>query len=84
MRRSDYDKYDYIIAMEQYNIDGIYRITGGDPDKKIHLLLDFTQRKGDIADPWYTGDFDKTYDDIEEGLEGFLKFLNISSEGNNK
>lgn len=84
MRRSDYDKYDYIIAMERYNIDGIYRITGGDPDNKIHLLLDFTQRKGDIADPWYTGDFDKTYDDIEEGLEGFLKFLNTFNEENSK
>ena len=71
----DYANYDYIIAMEQYNIDGIYRITGGDPDNKIHLLLDYTERKGDIADPWYTDDFEAAYNDIHEGLEGFLRHL---------
>ncbi|MBB5264839.1 protein-tyrosine phosphatase [Catenibacillus scindens] len=75
MRRGDYDKYDYIIAMEQYNIRGIMRIIGSDPDHKVHLLLDYTDRPGDIADPWYTGNFDKTYDDILEGCQGLLQVL---------
>lgn len=76
MTKADYDKFDYILAMEEYNIDRIMRIIGSDPENKVHLLLDYTDRKGDIADPWYTGNFDKTYDDILEGLEGFLKALN--------
>ena len=76
MTKADYDKFDYILAMEEYNIDRIMRIIGSDPENKVHLLLDYTVRKGDIADPWYTGNFDKTYDDILEGLEGFLKALN--------
>ena len=74
-KSSDYAKYDYILAMEKYNIDRILRITGGDPEEKIHLLLDFTERKGEISDPWYTGDFDTAYDDIMEGLKGFLAFV---------
>ena len=60
-------RFDYILAMEKYNIDRILRITGGDPEGKIHLLLDFTERKGEISDPWYTGDFDTAYDDIRKG-----------------
>ena len=76
MTKADYDKFDYILAMEKYNIDRIMRIIGSDPENKVHLLLDYTDRKGDIADPWYTGNFDITYDDILEGLEGFLKAVN--------
>lgn len=76
MTKADYDKFDYILAMERYNIDRIMRIIGSDPENKVHLLLDYTDRKGDIADPWYTGNFDITYDDILEGLEGFLKAVN--------
>ena len=76
MTKADYDKFDYILAMEEYNIDRIMRIIGSDPENKVHLLLDYTDRKGDIADPWYTGNFDITYDDILEGLEGFLKAVN--------
>lgn len=75
MRRGDYDQYDYIIAMERYNIRGIMRIIGSDPEHKVHLLLDYTDRPGDIADPWYTGNFDKTYDDILEGCQGLLRTL---------
>lgn len=76
MTKSDYSRYDYIIGMEHSNIRDILRITGGDPDGKIHLLLDFTDRANkNIADPWYTGDFDKTYDDILEGCEGLLQKL---------
>lgn len=75
MRRSDYEKYDYIIAMERYNIRGIMRIIGSDPEYKVSLLLDYTRRPGDIADPWYTGNFDKTYEDILEGCQGLLEAL---------
>lgn len=75
MRRSDYEKYDYIIAMERYNIRGIMRIIGSDPEHKVSLLLDYTRRPGDIADPWYTGNFDKTYEDILEGCQGLLEAL---------
>ena len=76
MTKADYDKFDYLLAMEEYYIDRIMRIIGSDPENKVHLLLDYTDRKGDIADPWYTGNFDITYDDISEGLEGFLKAVN--------
>lgn len=73
LRRSDYDKYDYIIGMEQYNIRNIMRIIGSDPEHKVHRLLDFTDLPGDIADPWYTGNFDDTYDDIYKGCKAFLE-----------
>ncbi|MGN0181698.1 MAG: low molecular weight protein-tyrosine-phosphatase [Candidatus Ornithomonoglobus sp.] len=76
MTRADYDKYDYIIGMDSWNIRNILRITGGDPDKKIYKLLDFTQRGGDIADPWYTGDFETTYRDVYEGCERLMEVLN--------
>ena len=66
LEKSDYGKYDYIIGMDDYNIRAILRITGGDPDKKVHKLLDFADG-GNIADPWYTGNFDETYDDIIKG-----------------
>ena len=75
IKRSDYEKYDYIIAMERYNIRGIMRIIGSDPEHKVSLLLDYTRRPGDIADPWYTGNFDKTYEDILEGCQGLLEAL---------
>ncbi len=78
--RADYDKYDYLLAMEKYNLDRLYRITDGDPEGKIHLLLDYTERGGDIADPWYTGNFDITYDNILEGLNGFLEHLGLRIE----
>ena len=71
----DYDRYDYLIAMEQVNVRNILRIVGGDPEDKISLLLDYTDRRGNIADPWYTGEFGTTYRDIVEGLEGFIRYL---------
>ena len=74
MTRADYDKYDLIIGMDQWNRKNMLRILGGDPEGKIHLLLDFTDRKGDIADPWYTGDFDETYRDVLEGCRGLLEY----------
>ena len=72
MTSADYRYYDYIIAMERYNLRNMERFVHGDPDHKVHLLLDFTDRKGDIADPWYTGNFDETYDDVLEGCQGLL------------
>ena len=73
LKRSDYQKYDYIIGMEAYNIRNIMRIIGSDPDHKVCRLLDITNHPGDIADPWYTGNFDATYDDIYKGCLAFLE-----------
>lgn len=75
MTRDDYNAYDYIIGMDSWNIKNILRITGGDPDKKVFKLLDFTSRKGDIADPWYTNDFETTYNDVYEGCKCLLEKL---------
>lgn len=73
MKKSDYKEYDYILAMDQRNITNINRIIGIDSEKKVQKLLDYTYRSGDIADPWYTGNFDKTYEDIYAGCDGLLK-----------
>ena len=80
LRRSDYDKYDYLIGMEQRNVANMRRIAGGDPEGKMYNLLDFTGHPRDIADPWYTGDFDATYDDILEGCTALLDQLLASQE----
>lgn len=74
LKKTDYEKYDYIIAMDNNNLKNIAAIVGDDKEGKVSLLLDFTKRKGqNIADPWYTGNFDKTYKDIEEGCRGFIE-----------
>ena len=78
MRRQDYADYDLIIPMDRQNFRNIYRIIGDDPQGKVRLLLDFTTRPGDIADPWYTGDFDATYRDILEGCQGLLTYCRSS------
>jgi len=75
MKKSDYDKYDYLIGMDDWNIRNILRITGGDPEGKVHKLLEYANRPSNIADPWYTGNFDETYDDVKAGCEGLLKVL---------
>lgn len=75
MTRADYDYYDYLIGMDGWNIRNMNRIAGGDPDNKIYSLLQFAGSSRDIADPWYTGNFDDTYNDIEEGLKAFWKHL---------
>lgn len=75
MTQEDYAKYDLILGMDRANINNIMRIVGSDPDKKVHRLLDFTEKPSDIADPWYTGDFDVTYDDIKAGCIALLKHL---------
>lgn len=71
----DYDKYDLFICMDRYNVRSVNRIFGGDRDEKIRMLMDFTDRPGDVSDPWYTGDFETAYRDIHEGCEGLLKSI---------
>ena len=75
MMRRDYEEFDYIIGMDAWNLRNMNRITGGDPDGKIHLLLDYSKHPRDIADPWYTGNFDDTYRDVVEVCEAFMKYL---------
>lgn len=75
LRAEDYKKYDYIIGMEKSNVINIKRIVGEDIDDKIYRLLDFSDTPRDIADPWYTGNFEITFNDIVEGCNGFLKCL---------
>lgn len=68
----------YIIVMEDYNIRNLRRIIKDDPYKKIYKLLDFTDEPKDIEDPWYTGDFDTTYNEIVKGCEGLLKHIELN------
>ena len=77
LKKNDYQEYDYILAMETSNLKNIYRILGEDKANKVYRLLDFSENPRDIADPWYTGDFDVTYNDILEGIEAFLDYINI-------
>lgn len=72
LKRADYGRYDYLIGMDSWNIRNMMRILGSDSEKKVYRLLDFSDNPRDIDDPWYTGDFDTTYDDIVEGLNGFF------------
>lgn len=78
IKAEDYEKFDYIIGMENSNIVNIKRIVGEDYDNKIYRFLDFSNNPRDIADPWYTGNFDVTYNDILEGSQKFLEFLRKS------
>lgn len=75
MRREDYDRFDLLIGMDFFNLRNMRRIVGGDPDNKLHLLLDYTSRPGEVDDPWYSGDFDATWRDVTEGCEGLLRSL---------
>lgn len=73
--RVDYDKFDFIIGMDSANIRDLNRIFGDDPDKKIFKMLDFADRDGDVADPWYTGNFDATWRDCQEGCHGLFRAI---------
>jgi len=75
MTRADYQRYDLLIGMDTWNIRNMRNICGGDPDNKIKKLLDYTQRPGDVADPWYTGDFEATWRDVLEGCQQLLEVL---------
>lgn len=76
LRPSDYQYYDLLIGMDSYNLRNMQRMCGGDPDHKICLLMDFTSRPGEVADPWYSGDFEATWRDCLEGCKGILRDLN--------
>lgn len=71
--RGDYRHFDHIIAMDRNNLRNLRRVIGEDIDGKISLMMDYTDRPGDVADPWYTGDFDATWRDVEEGCQGLLR-----------
>ena len=75
MTRADYDRFDLLVGMDSRNIRNMRNICGGDPDAKIVMLMDYTRRPGDVADPWYTGDFEATWCDVLEGCQALLESL---------
>ncbi len=75
LRKSDYEKYDLLIGMDRANLRNMRRICGGNSVDKMHLLMDFTDRPGEVADPWYTRDFDATWRDVDEGCRGLFEML---------
>lgn len=75
MERAEYADWDHIIYMDRENKRGLDRILGGDPEGKVSRLLDWTDRPGDVADPWYTGNFDATYRDVLDGCTALLEQL---------
>ena len=75
MNAGDYAHYDLLIGMDANNLRAMRRIAGGDPDGKLHRLLDYTDTPGDVADPWYTDDFDAAYSDISRGCKALLDHL---------
>ncbi len=75
MTAADYDRYDLLIGMDSANRANMRRICDGDPKNKIHLLMDFTESPGDVSDPWYTRNFEETWEDINEGCKSLMKKL---------
>ncbi len=75
LRRADYDAFDLIIGMDEANLRNMRRMLGGDPQAKLFKMLEFAGSSRDVADPWYTGDFDTTYQDVCDGCEGLLGYL---------
>jgi len=75
MTADDYAHFDLLIGMDRNNLQNMRRICGGDPAGKLRLLLDYTDRPGEVADPWYTGDFEATWQDVYEGCTGLLREL---------
>ena len=76
LRKDEYGKFDLLVGMDEANLRNMRRILGGDPEGKIHGLLDYAGRPGEsIADPWYTGNFDETYEDVLAGCQGLLEHL---------
>ena len=72
MTRRDYDSFDLLIGMDRWNIRNMERISGGDNQRKIYMLMDYTEHPGEVADPWYTGNFDATWRDVSEGCAALL------------
>ena len=72
MTRRDYDSFDLLIGMDRWNIRNMERISGGDNQRKIYMLMDYTEHPGEVADPWYTGNFDATWRDVSEGCAVLL------------
>ena len=81
LKSDDYNKYDYFIGMDEYNRRNMLRIFGTDPDNKISCLLDYTDSPREVADPWYTGNFQDTYRDVFEGVKALYKYI-IESKKN--
>lgn len=79
LTRKDYDQFDWLIGMDFANLRNMRRMCGGDEQDKIHLLMDYTHRPGEVADPWYTGNFEATWQDVREGCEGLLQYLTRES-----
>ena len=77
LTKADYQRYDLLIGMDRANIRNMNRICGGDPEGKIHLLLEYAGRTEEVADPWYTGDFEATWQDVLAGCTGILESLQI-------
>ncbi len=75
MERRDYEEYDYLLGMDSWNIRNMQRIAGGDEEHKIWMLSEFAGLDRDIADPWYTGDFQTTYEDVLAGCQGLLEYI---------
>ena len=75
MTRADYDRFDLLIGMDSANLRDMYRICGGDYADKMSLLMDYTDQPRDVADPWYTEDFEATWQDVLDGCQGLLKEL---------
>ena len=75
LTNGDYEKYDLLIGMDKANLRDMYRICGGDFADKMHLLMDYTDHPGDVADPWYTEDFETTWKDVLAGCQGLLESL---------
>lgn len=78
MVRADYGLYDLLVGMDSRNLHNMRNICGGDPEGKIVMLMDYTSRPGDVADPWYTGDFEATWHDVLEGCQGLLDWLPVA------
>ncbi|MBO6230478.1 MAG: low molecular weight phosphotyrosine protein phosphatase [Ruminiclostridium sp.] len=77
LKRSDYDRYDLIIGMDEANIRNILRISGGDKAGKVRKMMSFAGTERDVADPWFTGDFDTTFNDVKAGCDGLMRYLGI-------
>ena len=81
LKSGDYEGYDLLIGMDRANLRNMHRICGGDSGGKMHLLMDFTDHPGDVADPWYTGDFETTWRDVLAGCRGLLDACKGSQAG---